>query len=108
MPVDAFSTRTVPISAFDADTFGPPASAESPGHTASGGESEGRQPVYLGRPKPFSYRGYEGLVMVATSERDDPEVGLKAHSTSPERTVFTEPDNSDGWIATDYTVGIER
>ena len=62
----------------------------------------------LGRPKPFSYRGYEGLVMAATSERDDPEVGLKAHSTSPERTVFTEPDNSDGWIATDYTVGIER
>ena len=46
--------------------------------------------------------------MAATSERDDPDVGLKAHSTSPNRTVFTEPDNSDGWIATDHTVDVER
>jgi len=46
--------------------------------------------------------------MAATSEGDDSDVGLKAHSTSPDRTVFTEPDNSDGWIATDYTVNVER
>ncbi|WP_254837703.1 hypothetical protein [Natronomonas marina] len=46
--------------------------------------------------------------MAATPERDERTVGLQAHSTSPERTVFTEPDNSDGWIATDYTVDIER
>ena len=46
--------------------------------------------------------------MAATSERDNPDVGLKAHSTSPDRTVFTEPDNSDGWIATDYIVDVER
>lgn len=35
-------------------------------------------------------------------------VDLRAHATSPGRTVFTEPDNSDGWIATDYTVEVER
>jgi len=46
--------------------------------------------------------------MAATSEGDERMVGLRAHSTSPERTVFTEPDNSDGWIATDYTVDVER
>lgn len=36
------------------------------------------------------------------------DTGVSAHSTSPERTVFTERDNSDGWIATDLTVGPER
>jgi hypothetical protein len=46
--------------------------------------------------------------MAATPDRDERAVGLRAHSTSPERTVFTEPDNSDGWIATDYTVEAER
>ncbi len=46
--------------------------------------------------------------MAASQERDERSVDLRAHSTSPDRTVFTEPNNSDGWIATDYTVGIER
>jgi len=46
--------------------------------------------------------------MPASQERDGPEVALRAHSTSPDRTVFTEPDNSNGWIATDYTVDVER
>ena len=46
--------------------------------------------------------------MAATPEERDPGTGLRAHSTSPERTVFTEPDNSDGWIATDLTVDVER
>ncbi|MEF8850814.1 MAG: hypothetical protein V5A44_01200 [Haloarculaceae archaeon] len=29
---------------------------------------------------------------------------VRAHSTSEERTVFTESGNGDGWIATDTTV----
>jgi len=29
---------------------------------------------------------------------------VRAHETSEERTVFTEPGNGDGWIATDMTV----
>jgi hypothetical protein len=46
--------------------------------------------------------------MAAAEERDDAGVGLRAHATSPDRTVFTEPDNHDGWISTDYTVAAER
>lgn len=46
--------------------------------------------------------------MAALPEDEVPEVGLKAHCTSPDRTVFTEPENNDGWIATDYTVDVER
>lgn len=46
--------------------------------------------------------------MAATPEEDETSVGLRAHSTSPEKTVFTEPGNSDGWISTDFTVKIER
>jgi hypothetical protein len=46
--------------------------------------------------------------MPATTEEDEEAVGLRAHSTSPERTVFTEPNNSDGWIATDLTVDVDR
>lgn len=37
-----------------------------------------------------------------------PEMELSVHATSPERTVFTEPGNSEGWISTDLTVDIER
>jgi hypothetical protein len=29
-------------------------------------------------------------------------------STTPGRFVFTEDDNSDGWIATDHVVSIDR
>jgi hypothetical protein len=46
--------------------------------------------------------------MAATPEEHEPGTGLQAHSTSPEKTVFTEPDNCDGWISTTYTVPIER
>lgn len=46
--------------------------------------------------------------MAATPEEHESGTGLRAHATSPERTVFTEPDNSDGWIATDHTVDVER
>lgn len=35
-------------------------------------------------------------------------VELSVHATSPDRTVFAEPGNTDGWISTDYTVELER
>ncbi|WP_299235105.1 hypothetical protein [Natronomonas sp.] len=45
----------------------------------------------------------------ATREgENEPPVGLRAHATSPERTVFTEPGNNDGWISTDLTVDVQR
>lgn len=46
--------------------------------------------------------------MAVSFDEGETAGGLRAHSTSPEKTVFTEPDNTDGWIATDYTVEIER
>jgi len=45
--------------------------------------------------------------MPVTSDADE-TVGLRVHTTSPDRSVFTEPDNSDGWIATDLTVEVRR
>ncbi len=33
---------------------------------------------------------------------------VSAHRTSPERTVFTEKGNCDGWIASDLVVGLDR
>lgn len=33
---------------------------------------------------------------------------IAALRSSPDRTVFTEDGNSDGWISTDVTVDIER
>jgi len=38
---------------------------------------------------------------------DEPGSGIprvSAHSTSEDRTVFTESGNGDGWIATDLTI----
>lgn len=38
---------------------------------------------------------------------DEPGSGVprvSAHSTSEDRTVFTESGNGDGWIATDLTI----
>ena len=43
--------------------------------------------------------------MCATTDAAE-EVGLRAHATSPDRTVFIEPDNCDGWISTDLTVDV--
>jgi hypothetical protein len=45
--------------------------------------------------------------MPVTTDADEP-IGLRVHATSPNRSVFTEPDNSDGWIATDVTVDVRR
>ncbi len=47
-----------------------------------------------------------------TADVDDEASGssgrIAACRTSPERTVFTERDNADGWIATDLTVELKR
>ncbi|WP_164974736.1 hypothetical protein [Halegenticoccus tardaugens] len=54
--------------------------------------------------------------MAVTDARDgdlveeprDPDFCISACRTSPNRTVFTEDGNQDGWIATDLTVTLER
>jgi hypothetical protein len=33
---------------------------------------------------------------------------VSAHYPTPDRVVFTEADNSDGWIASDLTVTLRR
>ena len=39
----------------------------------------------------------------------DPErAPVSVYRTNPERTVFVEDDNSDGWIATDLAIELER
>jgi len=43
----------------------------------------------------------------ATEDSDD-ETVVSAHQCTPDRTVFTEDGNSDGWIATDLTVELRR
>ena len=47
----------------------------------------------------------------APDDRNDtpsPETSVSMHSTRPDRTVFVEEDNADGWIATDLTVSLDR
>jgi len=39
---------------------------------------------------------------------EESETPVTAHRSSPDRTVFVEDGNSDGWIATDLTVDLER
>lgn len=36
------------------------------------------------------------------------DLAVTAHRTTPERTVFTESGNNDGWISTDLTVDLEE
>ncbi|WP_348610355.1 hypothetical protein [Halobaculum rarum] len=44
-----------------------------------------------------------------TPERDSsPETDVAALRTCPDRTVFSENGNADGWISTDLTVDLER
>lgn len=52
---------------------------------------------------------------MATTQRSEDEhaeehdeVQVTAIRSSPDRTVFTEDENSDGWISTDVTVDVER
>lgn len=52
-------------------------------------------------------------VSTRTSRQESPGVSsdesvVTAHRTTPERTVFTESGNNDGWIATDLTVELDR
>lgn len=44
---------------------------------------------------------------VANVVPDDGEQ-VTAHKSSPDRIVFTEEGNNDGWIATDTTVELRR
>jgi len=37
-----------------------------------------------------------------------PNCDVTAHISCPEKVVFTEQDNTDGWIATDYTIELSR
>ena len=41
-------------------------------------------------------------------ERNGSAPDISAYSTTETRTVFTESDNGDGWIATDLTVDIRE
>ena len=45
---------------------------------------------------------------VVPEQADDEQAAVTAHRSSPDRTVFTEQGNTDGWIATDLTVGLQR
>ena len=40
-------------------------------------------------------------------EPEEPTAVVTSHETRPGKIVFTERDNSDGWIATDLTVDLE-
>lgn len=45
----------------------------------------------------------------STGDADDPErVRVSTHRTNPDRTVFIEEDNPDGWIATSLTVALDQ
>ncbi|MFC7098741.1 hypothetical protein [Halobaculum marinum] len=44
----------------------------------------------------------------AAAREARPPVKVTALRTRPDRTVFTEDDNADGWIATDLTVTVEQ
>ena len=43
----------------------------------------------------------------ATETVEEPAVAVTSHETRPGKLVFTEQDNSDGWIATDLVVDLE-
>ena len=44
--------------------------------------------------------------MPETADDGEPPL-VSAHRTSPGRTVFTEEDNSEAWIATDLVVDVD-
>lgn len=41
------------------------------------------------------------------NEPDDPASIVTSHETRPGKVVFTERDNTNGWIATDVTVELD-
>lgn len=47
--------------------------------------------------------------VLPAGEADDPDrISVSVHCTNPDRTVFIEQGNSDGWIATDFTVDLDQ
>jgi len=45
---------------------------------------------------------------VVLADEQESGAAVTAHQCSPDRVVFTEQDNTDGWIATDLTVDLIR
>ncbi len=43
-----------------------------------------------------------------TTIEEEPAAIVSCHETRPGKIVFTERDNTDGWIATDLAVELER
>ncbi|ELY28816.1 hypothetical protein C500_12760 [Natrialba magadii ATCC 43099] len=43
----------------------------------------------------------------ADAEPEQPTAIVSCHETRPGKIVFTERDNTDGWIATDLTVDLD-
>jgi hypothetical protein len=43
-----------------------------------------------------------------TSPKPTNDCDVTAHESSPDRIVFTEEGNTDGWIATDFTTELLR
>ncbi|WP_162989795.1 hypothetical protein [Natronorubrum halophilum] len=39
---------------------------------------------------------------------EEPAAVVTSHETRPGKIVFTEHDNTDGWIATDFAIDLER
>lgn len=71
------------------------------------------RPTETHNPMPGRVAGMEAedthAVAGDTSAASDEDLPcITAVECSPERTVFTEDDNNDGWISTDTTVGVER
>jgi len=46
--------------------------------------------------------------VVLTDDQGTAETPVTAHQCSADRIVFTEQDNTDGWIATNHTVDVTR
>jgi len=44
----------------------------------------------------------------STDRGSPPDADVTALRSCPDRTVFSENGNADGWISTDLTVGLER
>lgn len=42
------------------------------------------------------------------AELEEPAAVVTSHETRPGKIVFTERDNSDGWIATDLVVDLQQ
>jgi len=58
-----------------------------------------------------SYERAHGSANAETAAPPSPATGspsVSVHQTTSERVVFTEADNSDGWIATDLAVELSR